>query len=294
MRYTFDDDDFDVDSDAVSTRRSLRQSENSTPAEAQGPTVTASGRQVRPRGGGAYGETLLSGQTTNTDTPMSDAFDQSDGSELPRNGLGRATRSGGRTAAPKNPRKRKHIDGYNSLDDMSDEDDALSSGNDWDGGDEEEDADDDGDELEDEENDEMSDEEEDDDVDRSLIVKLKLGQKAEPQTSGGAPSATPALNGHAKPEADFKVEPKTESHQPALMTNTASLGAVHKSESVAEQKSEPLSVEQQPDHRAQTTVEDAVQNAKDAQSPQAQPFESNGHVGQPAYHPPAPAPQTHG
>ncbi|KAF2095253.1 hypothetical protein NA57DRAFT_44903, partial [Rhizodiscina lignyota] len=63
MRYTFSDDE-DEYSDAVSTRRSTRNTGANTPADPSKPTVTASGRQVRGRLGGVYGEPLLSGQTS--------------------------------------------------------------------------------------------------------------------------------------------------------------------------------------------------------------------------------------
>ncbi|GAB7355244.1 hypothetical protein MBLNU459_g5795t1 [Dothideomycetes sp. NU459] len=188
MRYTFSDGEED-DSDATSTRRSTRHSGHSTPADS-GPVVTASGRQVRPRGGGMYGESLLSGQATNAeDTPMSGDFDGSETSDVLHDGHARATRSGGRSAAPLDgSRKRKHVDTYNSLDDMSDEDDAASSGNEWDGGDDE-DVDDN-----------LADEEDDDDDDavsvvgddldegpRSLIVKLQLNRRPPTQDNAHTP-----------------------------------------------------------------------------------------------------------
>src|SRR5256885_1766437 len=58
MRYTYSEDD-EYGSDALSSRRSTRPSGMSTPAEHAGPTVTASGRQVKSRLGGLYGESIL-------------------------------------------------------------------------------------------------------------------------------------------------------------------------------------------------------------------------------------------
>jgi hypothetical protein len=58
MKYTFSDEE-DYGSDALSSRRSNRQSGISTPAEHIGPVITASGRQVRSRLGGDYGESIL-------------------------------------------------------------------------------------------------------------------------------------------------------------------------------------------------------------------------------------------
>lgn len=57
MRYTFSDDE--EDSDEFPARRSLRNSGVTTPLEQAGPIVTASGRQVKSRLGGMYGETML-------------------------------------------------------------------------------------------------------------------------------------------------------------------------------------------------------------------------------------------
>ena len=61
MKYTYSDEEDEGYSDATSTRRSTRNTGTHTPAEPSGPTVTLSGRQVKSRHGGAYGESLLSG-----------------------------------------------------------------------------------------------------------------------------------------------------------------------------------------------------------------------------------------
>lgn len=57
MKYSYSDDE-DDGSDFSGVRRSTRNSGISTPAET-GPTITASGRQVKSRVGGMYGETIL-------------------------------------------------------------------------------------------------------------------------------------------------------------------------------------------------------------------------------------------
>ena len=57
MKYTFSDEE--TESDDQSMKRSTRTSGITTPGEAQGPTVTASGRQVKSRLGGMYGETKV-------------------------------------------------------------------------------------------------------------------------------------------------------------------------------------------------------------------------------------------
>jgi hypothetical protein len=163
MRYTYDEED-DDDSEAQGSRRSTRNSGVATPA---GPTTTLSGRQVRSRVGGVYGESLLSGQ--NTDTQPSPATEASDEPV-------RASRSGRA--------------GVTSL--QVDDDAETSSEGEWDGSDEEE-----ADEVDEpmEELDELDDEEEasegmesDEEVDpKRLVVTLRYGK-------GRSPSAqhTPA------------------------------------------------------------------------------------------------------
>ena len=128
MRYTFDDDEASV-SDATSTRRSTRHSTRTTPFEA-GPTFTASGRQVRQRKSGGYGESLLSNGRTGGDDRGGTPADGTEKLEKPWRD-GRATRSSAASGAT-NQRKRKYIDGYNEIDEMSDEDDAPPSGDEWD------------------------------------------------------------------------------------------------------------------------------------------------------------------
>lgn len=226
MRYTFDDEA--EDSDDFSLRRSGRNSDRSTPGEA-GPTVTASGRQVRQRGGGVYGESLLSGAVTNADTPMTNDDDGSDGSEIPRNNGNRATRSGGRVSQLSGNRKRKFVDGYNDVDQLSDEEDATSSGNEWDGGDDDDDHVDDNVVEEEDDDDEMDDNEVSDDEEdellhpASLIVKLKIGPSSKRSTpfeaaatTGGAdtsmmdtdpPPSASASEAHPSDHAHPKLEP---------------------------------------------------------------------------------------
>ncbi|KKZ65241.1 hypothetical protein EMCG_08913 [[Emmonsia] crescens] len=101
LKYTYsDDEDDDFSSDALPTRKSARQSRFSTPGEPVGPTYTASGRQVKARVGGSR----------------------------QRSGLGRLSNGTG-----------NHIEGYNEVDEMDEESDAASSGNEWNGGNEDND-----------------------------------------------------------------------------------------------------------------------------------------------------------
>jgi hypothetical protein len=125
MKYMYDDEEDDIYSDSTSARRSTRNTRAHTPTDA-GPTVTQSGRQVKARQGGVYGETMLSGRQS---PPFSaDGTDD----ELADGVTGRARR-GSRNGKPRGGR---HIDGYNNVDEMSsDEDDASEQ----DYGDDEED-----------------------------------------------------------------------------------------------------------------------------------------------------------
>ena len=196
-RYTFSDDE-GGDSDAISTRRSTRPSGISTPAEPSGPTFTASGRQVRSRHGGAYGESMLSGQADSTEHAKSSGIDEADEEDEEPLVRGRPQR-----VAPRvKPRSGRHIDGYNELDEMDDESDAPSSGNEWDSGAEDE-PDDEADDDDEDEDAEMSD---DDDIiarveesegedgrrSRSLVVSLRYSKMGSSPLSMDATNGTPA------------------------------------------------------------------------------------------------------
>lgn len=153
-KYTFSDEEEGA-SDAPSTRRSNRQSGVSTPAEPAGPTFTASGRQVRSRVGGTYGESVLSGQLETAEAPATHDTNNAVVAEEEQKSRGRTRGSALRNGVTQKVRSRKHIEGYNALDEMEDESDASSSGGDWEGPDDDEvDA-------------HISDDEEDEDADMS-------------------------------------------------------------------------------------------------------------------------------
>lgn len=172
MKYTYSDEE-DGGSDALSMRRSNRQSGVSTPAETSGPTFTASGRQVRSRHGGAYGESMVAGQG---DAPRRSTLGGMDGAEggndeqQPRS-YGRSGRTARHMDAKSRAHTRKHIEGYNSLDSMEDESDATSSGGDWDGGDDEE------------VDDKAGDEDDDDDLEMSDDDGKAIDEEEEPRSS---------------------------------------------------------------------------------------------------------------
>ncbi len=163
MRYTFSEEE-DFDSDNLSVRRSGRQSGRETPAAPSGPTVTASGRQVRSRATGLYGETLHSGQVTDRASPAT-GDDRSDVSE-DRQQSGSLSRSA--RAANRNVSNGRAL--HRSLD-SEDDDDATS----WDGGDEDEDEPEQM-ELDDEDDGDQSLDEEE--LPHSLVVTLRYGKGA--------------------------------------------------------------------------------------------------------------------
>ena len=200
IKYTFSDEE-DAGSDSVSTRLSNRQSGVSTPAEPVGPTFTASGRQVRSRLGGAYGESLpvteREGREDSTGTGLNGVQDDEEQHM-------QASRTRGRGRETSRPVKnRKHIDGYNDVDDMDDESDATTTGDEWDGGDDDVD-----DNLADESDDAMSvrsasssgdtdnNEMQDQYPQRSLVVSLRYNKKGSNTNSPkpGISNATPTTS----------------------------------------------------------------------------------------------------
>jgi len=188
MRYTFSDEDEDG-SDATSTRRSTRNSGVNTPAEINGPIFTASGRQIEARARGAYGETLLSTQTTKRPSPTDRGLETGDdGQEQPHTG-GRLRRSGLRKEVDGWAKGGNHIAGYNSVDEMGSE----SSEGEWDGGDDDDDDDVDEPVIDDDEADDEDMSEGDTNTDdvgvayesgRSLVVQLRYYKKGDLKTNG--------------------------------------------------------------------------------------------------------------
>lgn len=200
LKYTYSDDE-DIFSDEPTTRRSARNvSGATTPGEPSGPVFTASGRQVRARAGGMYGESMLSGQRDGAEE------DQEDNGEAPQ------------------PRTRGQANGYanNYVDGMSDESDAASS---WKGDDESPNENENENEFEGDDEEEASeDEASDDGQQHSLVVHLhykKSQEKSSPalvaQNTGPALEANPAnisVAADAPNPVDnsaMEVEPKRES-----------------------------------------------------------------------------------
>lgn len=219
-KYTYSDEE-DGGSDTLSTRRSNRQSGISTPAEPSGPTFTASGRRVRSRHGGAYGEIISSGQA-DTSRQASivgmDGPDEDDDEPVSSSRPRRTAQQNGNKAPI---HSRKHIDGYNALDSMEDESEASSSGGEWDGGDDDEPDDmvedeEDGDvDMSDNEA-EVSEDEEEEDVTQSLVVSLRyLKGRSSPPTAAAPNAVNLSPNRHGPPTAPTTVEVASEASRPA-------------------------------------------------------------------------------
>ncbi|KAH8600812.1 hypothetical protein B0O99DRAFT_502947 [Bisporella sp. PMI_857] len=173
IKYTYSDGEEEDTgySDATTNRRSTRNTRNHTPAEGFVPTVTQSGRQVKARHGGAYGESMLSGTTAPDIT--TEGFNET--SEEPEDSSGGRPRRAAAAKVTNGYSARKggaHIEGYNSIDEYdSDEDDASEQ----DYGDDEEEEEEVPLESDNEEPDHYSEDEEiSDDEKKSLLVKLPV------------------------------------------------------------------------------------------------------------------------
>lgn len=170
LKYTYSDDE-DIFSDGLpATRRSTRNTSGvSTPTEPAGPRFTASGRQIRSRAGGLYGETLLSGQR--------------DEEEEGRPQRTRTTRANGYAY---------------EMDYEMDEgsDGGESSGNEWQGGEEEDENEFEGDDEEEVSGDESVVNAEN----RSLVVQLRYNKDKMPSGESALDEQPTPQNGQSKAE----------------------------------------------------------------------------------------------
>ena len=202
QRYTYDDEE-DFDSDNLSVRRSGRQSARDTPAAPSGPTVTASGRQVRSRATGLYGETLHSGQVTDHGSSVNGDYVRSDMSEEPQLGHGRATRAANRGTTNDRALGRTL--------DSEDDEDATS----WDGGDDDEEEPDQM-ELDDNEHDAAGDSSDEGDEQQSLIVTLHYRKGASAAPDDEDTVMTNGVDDETAASKEVLAEP---SAAPVLLSN---------------------------------------------------------------------------
>lgn len=194
MRYSYSDDE-DEGSDFSGVKKSTRTSGVSTPAET-GPTVTQSGRQVKSRIGGMYGEAMLVDQRKEMENERVAAIDSAQGSndEI----QGRSRRSG--QLETRRPAQRR----YEELGSEEESEPAPSEGA-WSGN--EDDPDDSEPEFEEgaDEDEEMSknedsiaeDGDDDENTQESLVVQLRYKKEGIKQGSAARQNAEtePLANG---------------------------------------------------------------------------------------------------
>lgn len=200
LKYTYSDDE-DIFSDGLPSRRSGRNtSTTATPAEPTRTRYTASGRQIRSRAGGLYGEALLVGQ-------REDSADDEEDHERPQ-----------RTRTTTHP---NGYSGYNA-DDLEDEPEAQSSGsesgNEWQSGEGEEN------EAEDDEEDEHTNTSEDELLPNgerpSLMVRLRYRRGAARDKPNLAAEENGPVNGSELNGSENQVPPIVPHEQDSFGPNS--------------------------------------------------------------------------
>lgn len=242
MKYTFSDEEDDIYSDNT-VRRSTRNTRNHTPIEPAGPTFTQSGRQVRARQTGIYGESLHSGaHATAATVGLDGTVDEQDDDEdivsrRPRRAAAAINENG------KRPHSGNHIHGYNSVDDMEDEEDASEQ----DYGDEEEDehvpVESDVDEPISDDDEEMENGPEEEAKDR-MIVKLRV-KTPTPEKKMNGIKLKLNLSSPFKPAAQ---DNSTELPSPTVQGTTKAVNGTAPAHDVTVSK--PESLLQQVDHQS--------------------------------------------
>lgn len=203
MRYTYDDDDVEVDGESDATSMKRGGSGASTPLDEARPTVTASGRHVKSRLGGTYGETILIDQRKEAEHERAAATHNEpagDANTIALNANGRPLRGAAtptKRATPASTRSR-HYEGITSGSESDNDAPDEASGEDWDG--DENEPDDEESELEEfddgqeESGDDLLDDndtavdagpQDDGGIQDSLVVQLRY--RKEPHANGGAP-----------------------------------------------------------------------------------------------------------
>ncbi|KAK5077249.1 hypothetical protein LTR64_005272 [Lithohypha guttulata] len=238
VRYDYDnlgDDGEELDSSRGASGRS-------TPLEEGRPMVTSSGRQVKSRLGGMYGETMLTDQRKEAEKDR--AFNSEDTDEM--------VTSRGRPVRTSIPTKRaaaargRYADGLES--ESESDQDGEPSADEWEGNDDEEPDDEsepDGEESRDSD-DELMSNMDDDNTQESLVVQLRYRKKSLQNgnshgTNGTASRGTPLrevqnaadTNGtqadtpHPAAETTLNGEPNPDIERPEPVTNVASMQNGH-------------------------------------------------------------------
>lgn len=208
LKYTYSDDEDIFSDDEPSARRSTRNAApTEAPTESRRPRFTASGRQIRSRAGGLYGEALLTGQRDGVDD---EEFDE-DEEEVIR---------------PQRARTSTHPNGYSGYDadDLEDASEAHSSanesGNEWRGAEDDLEHDFEGDNEEEEAS---ADDSTGDEEPESLVVQLRYAKgdassNPEVEIEKSPPAEDVEMNdaGEAAAASSAKPPPTTLPHQSDL------------------------------------------------------------------------------
>ncbi|EXJ80415.1 hypothetical protein A1O1_08560 [Capronia coronata CBS 617.96] len=260
LRYTFSDDE--DGSDGLSSRRSARNSGVSTPPDA-GPTVTASGRQVKSRLGGIYGETMLVDQRKEIEKTTGEGHFTETSEDMPATvPTGRGVKTS-RSGRPVKATRKAYTDGADS-----DSDEAQSSGKEWSGNEDEPedsepdfDAEDEDEEMSDHglDRDELG---EDDNTQDSLVVQLRYRKGQEPpgKTEQKPPPPQAVTNGVSSVSNGLAPVQDAGKSEPVMMdtidvaspVRAASNGVPSMTNGVKEEENKPESLAQPP---AQTTAQ---------------------------------------
>jgi hypothetical protein len=244
MKYTYSDEEDDIYSDTTTSRRSTRNTGTHTPAEClAAPTVTQSGRQVKARQGGHYGESMLSGSNMANAVPVGDLVESICEADMSENAAGRPRRA----AAPIGGR---HIVGYNNVDEMTSDDEDDASEQDY-GDDEEDDAISlvsDG-----EDQDEVSEKDGNGDIEtgerKSLVVKLPIKTPTPERKTVIKLQLSPGKGRNSKPpEIAADTTGKGEGHEPTNSNNVGPLNSLENGNKTKAMDIAPMSPQATPDH----------------------------------------------
>ncbi|KUM64640.1 hypothetical protein ACN42_g2453 [Penicillium freii] len=214
LKYTYSDDEDIFSDDEPSARRSTR---NAAPTEAstesRRPRFTASGRQIRSRAGGLYGEALLTGQRDGAD---GEEFDEDEEEE--------------EVSRPQRARTSTHPNGYSGYDadDLEDASEVHSSanesGNEWRGAEDDLEHDFEGDNEEEEAS---ADESTGNEEPESLVVQLRYGKGDASSNPEVEIEKSPPANDVEMKDAGEAAAASSAKPQSTTLPHQSDLGAQH-------------------------------------------------------------------
>ncbi|KAK4864353.1 hypothetical protein LT330_009880 [Penicillium expansum] len=238
LKYTYSDDEDIFSDDEPSNRRSTRNAApTEAPTESRRPRFTASGRQIRSRAGGLYGEALLIGQRDGVDD---EEFDEDE--EVSR---------------PQRARTSTHPNGYSGYDadDLEDASEihssANESGNEWQGVEDDLEHDFEGDNEEDEASAEESASNEEPE---SLVVQLRYGKgDASSNPEVQIEKSPPAEEVDMKDDGEAAAASSAQAPPPTLPDHSNS--DAQQAPSTIAPSHPPAPISQAPTHSAATVAE---------------------------------------